>query len=83
VWDKDPDNLVREEVLVSEREKTLAEYGSQQKVYHSFWNQWDCCREFGLPDVSSLEEDEDTYMDTDPITSSMMRQLNNPHHNNP
>jgi hypothetical protein len=67
VWDKDPDNLVREEVLVSEREKTLAEYGSQQKVYHSFWNQWDCCREFGLPDVSSLEEDEDTYMDTDPF----------------
>jgi len=69
VWDKDPDNLVREEVLVSEREETLAEYGSQQKFYDSFWNQWDCCHEFGPPDASSLEEDED-YIDADPFQNT-------------
>ena len=29
VWDKDPDHLVREEVLVREHEETLSGYGSQ------------------------------------------------------
>lgn len=67
VWDRDPDHLVREEVFVREREETLAEYGSMQKVYSSFWNQWDCCRAFGPPDASSSEEDEDAYKDADPF----------------
>ena len=67
VWDKDPDHLVREEVLVREREETLSEYGSQQKVYNAFWNQWDCCHAFGPPDAFSSEEDEDAYQDADPF----------------
>ena len=67
VWDKDPDHLVREEVLVREHEETLSEYGSQQKVYNAFWNQWDCCHAFGPPDAFSSEEDEDAYQDADPF----------------
>ncbi|KIJ98980.1 hypothetical protein K443DRAFT_123443 [Laccaria amethystina LaAM-08-1] len=66
VWDKDSDNLVHE-VLVREAEETLVEYGSQQKVYNAFWNQWNCCHEFGPPDASSIEEDEDAYKDADPF----------------
>ena len=73
VWDKDPDHLVREEVLVRECEETLLEYGSQQKVYNAFWNQWDCCHAFGPPDASSSEEDEDAYKDADPFQN--MEQL--------
>ncbi|KIJ90619.1 hypothetical protein K443DRAFT_135642 [Laccaria amethystina LaAM-08-1] len=70
VWDKDPDHLVREEVLVREREETLLEYGSQQKVYNAFWNQWDCCHAFGSPDASSGEEDDYAYKDDNPIQNA-------------
>ncbi|KIK02360.1 hypothetical protein K443DRAFT_6143 [Laccaria amethystina LaAM-08-1] len=55
VWDRG-DLLVREEVLASEREETLAEYGINQKHYDSFWNEWDCCFALGPPD-SPLSDD--------------------------
>lgn len=56
VWDR-ADVLLREEVLASEREETLAEYGINQKRYDSFRNEWDCSFALGPPD-SPLSDDE-------------------------
>jgi hypothetical protein len=65
VWDRDPDLPGREEVLASERTETLEEYGPEQKRYDSYWNEWDCCFEFGRFATPSPEDMEDDYMHTD------------------
>ena len=43
----DDDNWVRQAVLRKERCNKLDFYGEQQKWYDPFWNEWDCCEEFG------------------------------------
>ncbi|EDR13000.1 uncharacterized protein LACBIDRAFT_312122 [Laccaria bicolor S238N-H82] len=65
VWDRDPE-LPGREVLASERIETLEEYGPEQKRYDSYWNEWDCCFEFGRFRTPSPDEMEDEHMDMAP-----------------
>lgn len=66
VWDRDPELPGREEVFASERIETLEEYGPEQKRYDSYWNEWDCCFEFGRFRTPSPDDMEDEYMDMAP-----------------
>ena len=72
VWDRDPDHPGREEVLSSERIETLEEYGPEQKKYDSYWNEWDCCFEFGRFRTPSPDDMEDDYMDIAPSADDYM-----------
>jgi len=55
----DPSQLVRTPVLRRAREETLENYGVHQKRYDAFWNEWDCCEQFGPAD--SEDGDDDDY----------------------
>jgi hypothetical protein len=53
----DPTQLVRRPVLKAEREDTLGHYSASQRRYDPFWNEWDCCEEFG-PGDQEYDDDE-------------------------
>lgn len=55
--DDDPTQLVRRPVLKAEREDTLDNYSASQRRYDPFWNEWDCCEEFG-PGDQEYDDDE-------------------------
>ncbi|KAF8055372.1 hypothetical protein FPV67DRAFT_1680475 [Lyophyllum atratum] len=53
VWEPsfaEPTKWVRVPVYRDAREETLGEYGAAQCRYDSFYNEWDCCEEFGPAD---------------------------------
>lgn len=59
-WTLDPDSeidvWIRVPVPAKWRSDTLSNYGSQRKRYDAFFNEWDCCDEFG--EITQEEEDE-------------------------
>ncbi|RXW14366.1 hypothetical protein EST38_g11484 [Candolleomyces aberdarensis] len=56
-WPKD-DGWVRVPVLAKYRPDILAEYGRHQKRYDPYFNEWDCCDEFGDRDPDSDSDDD-------------------------
>ncbi|KAG6912712.1 hypothetical protein DXG01_012700, partial [Tephrocybe rancida] len=50
----------REQVRKAERKETLDEYSVAQKRYDSFFNEWDCCHEWG-PGESNIDEFNEFY----------------------
>jgi hypothetical protein len=55
--DNDPSRLVRQPVIKSMREETLGDYSEKQRKYDAFWNEWDCCEEFGPGEGDEYDED--------------------------
>ncbi|KAJ2916165.1 hypothetical protein MD484_g4230, partial [Candolleomyces efflorescens] len=62
-WVLGKDGWVRTPLLSRYRADILSEYGSRQRRYDPFFNEWDCCEEFGEPDSDS--ESDDDYPDYD------------------
>ena len=46
-----------------ENDETLSRYRTSQKIYNSFWNEWDCCYSFA--DSSAAEMEEANWFDSD------------------
>ncbi|KAF9441228.1 hypothetical protein P691DRAFT_684646 [Macrolepiota fuliginosa MF-IS2] len=64
VWDWDFDSkFVREAVLKSDREETLEQFSTDEKRYDPYYNEWDCCHEFGPDDESDTDSMEVEYID--------------------
>jgi hypothetical protein len=55
----DPTELVQWAVLKLAREETLGNYSESQRWYDTFYNEWDCCKDFGPGDLD--DEDKDKY----------------------
>ena len=53
----------RQLVYQRENEETLLRYRTNQKVYNSFWNEWDCCYTFVEP--SAVDTEEVDWFDSD------------------
>ena len=57
MWSRGSDGKFERQIVVKqENDKTLSRYGTSQKVYNSFWNEWDCCYSFTEPTVTEMEE---------------------------
>jgi len=57
VWSRGSDGkFERQLVYQRENEETLSHYRTNQKVYNSFWNEWDCCYTFMEPTATEMEE---------------------------
>ncbi|KAF9442373.1 hypothetical protein P691DRAFT_610857, partial [Macrolepiota fuliginosa MF-IS2] len=51
VWDWDFEgNFMQEAVHKSNREEKLEEFSMHKKRYDPYYNEWDCCHEFGPDD---------------------------------
>jgi hypothetical protein len=49
---------VQRAVLKSAREETLGNYSESQRQYDTFYNKWDCCKNFGPGDLNNEDEGE-------------------------
>jgi hypothetical protein len=64
VWSRGGDGkFERQIVFQRENSDTLSRYREYQKVYNSFWNEWDCCYTFRDPTATEMEEAD--WLDSD------------------
>ena len=57
VWSRGSDSKFERQLAYQrENSNTLSCYRANQKVYNSFWDEWDCCYSFGEPSAAEMEE---------------------------
>ena len=64
VWSRGSDGKFERQIMVKQdNDETLSHYRTSQKVYNSFWNEWDCC--YSFVDSSAAEMEEANWVDSD------------------
>ena len=56
MWSRGSDSKFERHIMCKrENEETLSRYRTSQKVYNSFWDEWDCCYSFADPSAAEVE----------------------------
>ncbi len=62
VWSRGSDSKFERQIVCKrENAETLSRYRANQKVYNSFWNEWDCCYSF----TTATEMEKADWSDSD------------------
>src|SRR6266545_6527045 len=57
VWSRGSDGKFERHIVCKrENEETLSRYRANQKVYNSFWDEWDCGYSFADPSAAEMED---------------------------